>query len=258
MSRIHPQAIVDPSARLAEDVEVGPWTLIGPDVEIGAGSVIGPHVVIRGPTTIGQHNKIFQFSSVGEDCQDKKYNGEPTRLIIGDHNVIREGCTLHRGTVQDRGVTTIGSHNLLMAYVHVAHDCIVGDHIIMANNATIAGHVRVGDGAILGGFTTVHQFCHLGAWSMSAANSAVFKDIPAYVMVGGNPASAHGMNFEGMRRRGFSPELIAALRRAYKVVYRQSLTLQDALKALEESAQQFPEIALYRDSIVASTRGITR
>ncbi len=258
MSRIHPQAIVDPSARLAEDVEVGPWTLIGPDVEIGAGSVIGPHVVIRGPTTIGQHNKIFQFSSVGEDCQDKKYNGEPTRLIIGDHNVIREGCTLHRGTVQDRGVTTIGSHNLLMAYVHVAHDCVVGDNIIMANNATIAGHVRVGDGAILGGFTTVHQFCHLGAWSMSAANSAVFKDIPAYVMVGGNPASAHGMNFEGMRRRGFSPELIAALRRAYKVVYRQSLTLQDALKALEESAQQFPEIALYRDSIVASTRGITR
>lgn len=258
MSRIHPQAIVDPSARLAEDVEVGPWTLIGPDVEIGAGSVIGPHVVIRGPTTIGQHNKIFQFSSVGEDCQDKKYNGEPTRLIIGDHNVIREGCTLHRGTVQDRGVTTIGSHNLLMAYVHVAHDCIVGDHIIMANNATIAGHVRVGDGAILGGFTTVHQFCHLGAWSMSAANSAVFKDIPAYVMVGGNPASAHGMNFEGMRRRGFSPELVAALRRAYKVVYRQGLTLQDALKALEEPAQQFTEIALYRDSIVASTRGITR
>lgn len=258
MSRIHPQAIVDPSARLAEGVEVGPWTLIGPDVEIGAGTVIGPHVVIRGPTTIGQHNRIFQFSSVGEDCQDKKYNGERTRLVIGDHNVIREGCTLHRGTVQDRSVTTIGSHNLLMAYVHVAHDCIVGDNVIMANNATIAGHVRVGDGAILGGYTTVHQFCHLGAWSMSAANSAVFKDIPAYVMVGGNPASARGMNFEGMRRRGFSPELLAALRRAYKVVYRESLTLQEALKALEEPAQQFPEVALYRDSIVASTRGITR
>ncbi|MFN3579991.1 MAG: acyl-ACP--UDP-N-acetylglucosamine O-acyltransferase [Pseudomonas sp.] len=258
MSRIHPQAIVDPSARLAEDVEVGPWTLIGPDVEIGAGTVVGPHVVIRGPTTIGQHNRIFQFSSVGEECQDKKYNGEPTRLVIGDHNVIREGCTLHRGTVQDQGVTTIGSHNLLMAYVHVAHDCVVGDHIIMANNATIAGHVRVGDGAILGGYTTVHQFCHLGPWSMSAANSAVFKDIPAYVMVGGNPASAHGMNFEGMRRRGFSPELLSALRRAYKVVYRQGLTLQDALKALDEPAQQFPEIALYRDSILASTRGITR
>ncbi|MFO7704698.1 MAG: acyl-ACP--UDP-N-acetylglucosamine O-acyltransferase [Halopseudomonas sp.] len=258
MSRIHPQAIVDPSARLAEGVEVGPWTLIGPDVEIGAGTVVGPHVVIRGPTSIGQHNRIFQFSSVGEDCQDKKYNGERTRLVIGDHNVIREGCTLHRGTVQDRAVTTIGSHNLLMAYVHVAHDCIVGDNVIMANNATIAGHVRVGDGAILGGYTTVHQFCHLGAWSMSAANSAVFKDIPAYVMVGGNPASARGMNFEGMRRRGFSPELLAALRRAYKVVYRESLTLQDALKALEEPALQFPEVALYRDSIVASTRGITR
>lgn len=258
MSRIHPQAIVDPAARLADDVEVGPWTLIGPDVEIGAGSVIGPHVVVRGPTTIGQGNRIFQFASVGEDCQDKKYAGEPTRLEIGDFNVIREGCTIHRGTVQDRGVTTIGSHNLLMAYVHVAHDCVVGDNIIMANNATIAGHVHVGNGAILGGYTTVHQFCHLGAWSMSAANSAVFKDIPAYVMVGGNPASAHGMNFEGMRRRGFSPELVTALRRAYKQVYRQGLTLQEALKSLEESAEQYPEIAIYRDSILASTRGITR
>ncbi|EZQ18744.1 acyl-ACP--UDP-N-acetylglucosamine O-acyltransferase [Pseudomonas sp. G11-1] len=258
MSRIHPQAIVDPAARLADDVEVGPWTLIGPDVEIGAGTVIGPHVVVRGPTTIGQGNRIFQFASVGEDCQDKKYHGEPTRLVIGDNNVIREGCTLHRGTVQDRGVTTIGSNNLLMAYVHIAHDCIVGDNIIMANNATIAGHVHVGDGVILGGYTTVHQFCHIGAWSMSAANSAVFKDIPAFVMVGGNPASAHGMNFEGMRRRGYSQELIAALRRAYKVVYRQGKTLQEALQLLDDEASQYPEVALYRDSILASTRGITR
>lgn len=258
MSRVHPLALVDPAAQLAEDVEVGPWTLIGPDVEIGAGTVIGPHVVVRGPTTIGQHNRIFQFSSVGEDCQDKKYNGEPTKLIIGDHNIIREGCTLHRGTVQDQGVTRIGSHNLLMAYVHVAHDCVVNDHIIMANNATIAGHVHIGDGAILGGYTTVHQFCKLGPWSMSAANSAVFKDIPAFVMVGGNPASAHGMNFEGMRRRGYSAELIAALRKAYKTVYRQGLTLVEALAALEESATLHPEIALYRDSILASTRGITR
>ncbi len=258
MSRIHPLALVDPAAQLAEDVEVGPWTLIGPDVEIGAGTVIGPHVVVRGPTTIGQHNRIFQFSSVGEDCQDKKYNGEPTRLIIGDHNVIREGCTLHRGTVQDQGVTRIGNHNLLMAYVHVAHDCVVNDHIIMANNATIAGHVHVGDGAILGGYTTVHQFCKLGPWSMSAANSAVFKDIPAFVMVGGNPASAHGMNFEGMRRRGYSAELIVALRKAYKIVYRQGLTLAEALTTLEDSAAQHLEIALYRDSILASTRGITR
>lgn len=258
MSRIHPLALVDPAARLADDVEVGPWTLIGPDVEIGAGTVIGPHVVVRGPTTIGQHNRIFQFSSVGEDCQDKKYNGEPTQLVIGDYNIIREGCTLHRGTVQDQGITRIGSHNLLMAYVHVAHDCVVNDHIIMANNATIAGHVHIGDGAILGGYTTVHQFCKLGAWSMSAANSAVFKDIPAFVMVGGNPASAHGMNFEGMRRRGYSPELVAALRKAYKTVYRQGLTLVEALKELEESASLYPEIALYRDSIIASTRGITR
>ncbi|HDZ56156.1 MAG TPA: acyl-ACP--UDP-N-acetylglucosamine O-acyltransferase [Pseudomonas xinjiangensis] len=258
MTRIHPQAIVDPAARLADDVEVGPWTWIGPDVEIGAGTVIGPHVVLKGPTTIGEGNRIFQFSSVGEDCQDKKYAGEPTRLVIGDFNVIREGCTLHRGTIQDQGVTQIGSYNLLMAYVHVGHDCIVGDHCILANNAAIAGHVHVGSGAILGGFTTVHQFCRLGAWSMSAANSAVFKDIPAYVMVGGNPASAHGMNFEGMRRRGYSPELVTALRRAYKQVYRQGLTLQEALKSLEASAQEHPEIALYRDSILASTRGITR
>lgn len=258
MSRIHPLAIVDPSARLADDVEVGPWTLIGPDVEIGPGCVIGPHVVIRGPTRIGAGNRIFQFASVGEDCQDKKYAGEPTRLEIGDHNVIREGCTIHRGTVQDQGITRIGSHNLLMAYVHVAHDCVVGDHIIMANNATIAGHVHVGNGAILGGYTTVHQFCRIGDFAMSAANSAVFKDIPAFVMVGGNPAEAHGMNFEGMRRRGYSPELISALRRAYKVVYRQSLTLQEALAELQQAAEQYPEIALYRDSILASTRGITR
>lgn len=258
MTGIHPQAIVDPAARLADDVEVGPWTYIGPDVEIGAGTVIGPHVVIKGPTTIGKGNRIFQFASVGEDCQDMKYKGEPTRLEIGDHNVIREGCTLHRGTVQDRGVTSIGSHNLLMAYVHVAHDCVVGNNIIMANNATIAGHVHVGDGVILGGYTTVHQFCQIGAWSMSAANSAVFKDIPAFVMVGGNPASAHGMNFEGMRRRGYQPEVVTALRRAYKQVYRQGLTLQEALKNIEESANTFPEVALYRDSILAATRGITR
>lgn len=258
MSRIHPQAIVDPSAQLADDVEVGPWTLIGPGVEIGAGTVIGPHVVVRGLTTIGRNNRIFQFASVGEDCQDKKYQGEPTRLVIGDNNVIREGCTLHRGTVQDKGVTTIGSDNLLMAYVHVAHDCVVGNNIIMANNATIAGHVTIGDGAILGGYTTVHQFCHIGGWSMSAANSAVFKDIPAFVMVGGNPASAHGMNFEGMRRRGYSAELIAALRQAYKVVYRQGKTLTEALQLLDEPSLQYPEVALYRDSLLASTRGITR
>ncbi len=258
MSRIHPQAIVDPAAKLADDVEIGPWSLIGPGVEIGAGTVIGPHVVVRGPTTIGRNNRIFQFSSVGEDCQDKKYQGEPTRLVIGDNNVIREGCTLHRGTVQDKGVTSIGSNNLLMAYVHVAHDCVVGSNIIMANNATIAGHVTVGDGVILGGYTTVHQFCYIGAWSMSAANSAVFKDIPAFVMVGGNPAKAHGMNFEGMRRRGYSPELIAALRQAYKVVYRQGQTLAEAMQLLDEPARQYPEVALYRDSILASTRGITR
>src|SRR5690606_33576518 len=177
MSRIHPLAIIDPAARLADDVEVGPWTLIGPDVEIGAGTVIGSHVVLKGPTTIGRGNRIFQFASVGEDCQDKKYKGEPTRLIIGDNNVIREGCTLHRGTVQDQGVTCIGSNNLLMAYVHIAHECVVGDNIIMANTATIAGHVHVGDGAIRGSDTTAHHSGHLGAWSLGSRSIPVIKHI---------------------------------------------------------------------------------
>lgn len=191
---IHPQAIVDPSARLAEDVEVGPWTLIGPEVEIGAGSRIASHVVIKGPTRIGVGNRIFQFATVGEECQDKKYRGEPTRLEIGDHNVIREGVTLHRGTVQDAGVTRLGSHNLLMAYVHVAHDCVVGDHVIMANNAALAGHVHVGDHAVLGGFTAVHQFCRIGPHAMCGAGSVVLKDVPAYVMASGNQ-KIHGKIF---------------------------------------------------------------
>jgi UDP-N-acetylglucosamine acyltransferase len=255
---IHSTAIVHPTAQLDPSVSVGPYSIIGEHVKIGAGTQVGAHVVIERWTEIGRDNQIFQFASVGAGPQDLKYKGEETWLVVGDRNKIREFATLHRGTVDGGGRTVVGSDNLFMAYSHVAHDCIVGDNIIMANNATIAGHVHVGNGAILGGYTTVHQFCHLGAWSMSAANSAVFKDIPAYVMVGGNPASAHGMNFEGMRRRGFSPELVTALRRAYKQVYRQGLTLQEALKSLEESAAQYPEIAVYRDSILASTRGITR
>lgn len=255
---VHPQAIVDPAARLASDVTVGPWTYIGPDVEIGAGTEIMSHVVIKGPTTIGKDNRIFQFASVGEECQDKKYKGEPTRLVIGDRNVIRESCTIHRGTVQDRGVTTIGDGNLLMAYVHVAHDCIVGNETILANTATLAGHVEIQDYAILGGGTMVHQFCTVGCHSMSAGGSIVLKDIPAYIMAAGQSASAHGLNSEGLKRRGFSPEVITELKRAYKVVYRQSLSLSQAIEALEPKAQRYPEVAVFLTSLKNSKRGIVR
>ncbi len=257
-SGIHPQAIVDPSARIADNVTIGPWTYIGPEVEIGEGTEIMSHVVIKGPTVIGRHNRIFQFASVGEECQDKKYQGEPTRLVIGDNNVIRESCTIHRGTVQDRGETTIGSDNLLMAYVHIAHDCIVGDNCILANSVTLAGHVRIGDWAILGGGTMVHQFCHIGPHSMSAGGSIVLRDIPAYVMAGGQSASPHGLNVEGLRRRGFGKEVIQGLRRAYKVVYRQGLPLKEAVELLERDFAEFDEISLLIDSLKAANRGIIR
>ncbi|EHK72374.1 MULTISPECIES: acyl-ACP--UDP-N-acetylglucosamine O-acyltransferase [Pseudomonadaceae] len=258
MTLIDPRAIVDPKARLAADVQVGPWSIIGPDVEIGEGTVIGPHVILKGPTVIGRHNRIFQFSSIGEDTPDLKYQGEPTRLRIGDHNTIREGVTIHRGTVQDREETTLGDHNLLMAYVHIGHDSVIGNHCILVNNTALAGHVHVDDWAILSGYTLVHQFCRIGAHSFSGMGTAIGKDVPAYVTVFGNPAEARSMNFEGMRRRGFSAEAIKELRRAYKVVYRQGLTVDDALRELEPVAQQFPEVAVFRDSILSATRGITR
>ncbi|EKF75116.1 acyl-ACP-UDP-N- acetylglucosamine O-acyltransferase [Alcanivorax hongdengensis A-11-3] len=254
---IHPTALIDPAAELAEDVQVGPYSVIGADVKIGAGTVIASHVVIQGPTTIGKNNRIFQFSSVGEECQDKKFKGEPTRLEIGDDNVIREGVTIHRGTVQDQSLTRIGSRNLLMAYVHVAHDCMVGNDCIFANNASLAGHAHVGDGVILGGMTGVHQFCRIGSYAMTSGCSLVLKDIPAYVMVSGNPATARSMNFEGMRRRGWSADTISALRQAYKTVYRRGLTLEQAIAELE-SQPQGPELQLLIDSLRASTRGITR
>lgn len=255
---IHSTAIIDPRAQLAADVEVGPYSVIGADVVIGAGTVVGPHVVINGPTTLGRNNRIFQFASVGEACQDKKYRGEPTRLEIGDNNVIRECVTIHRGTIQDNSLTKIGSDNLLMAYVHVAHDCLVGDNNIFANNASIAGHVQVGSGVILGGMTGVHQFCHIGDFAMSAGCSLVVKDVPAYVMVGGNPASAHGMNYEGMKRRGWSKETINTLRRAYKTVYREGRTLDEALVLLDGQLADCAELAPFVASLKASTRGITR
>lgn len=258
MTLIDPRAIVDPQARLAADVQVGPWSIIGPDVEIGEGTVIGPHVILKGPTVIGRQNRIYQFSSIGEDTPDLKYRGEPTRLRIGDHNVIREGVTIHRGTVQDREETTIGDHNLLMAYVHIGHDSVIGNHCILVNNTALAGHVHVDDWAILSGYTLVHQFCRIGAHSFSGMGTAIGKDVPAYVTVFGNPAEARSMNFEGMRRRGFSAEAIKELRRAYKVVYRQGLTVDDAMQELEPVAQQFSEVAVFRDSILSATRGITR
>ncbi len=255
---IDSRAIIHPSARLADDVEVGPFTTIGPDVEIGAGTKIHSHAVIKGPTTIGRNNTIFQFASVGEACQDKKYQGEPTRLEIGDNNTIREGCTIHRGTIQDNSLTRIGNGNLLMAYVHVAHDCLIGNNNIIANNSAVAGHVVVEDDVILGGFTAVHQFCHIGRNSMTAAQTAVFKDIPAYIMASGNPAAPHGMNFEGMRRRGWSDKTIRSLRHAYKVVYRQGLKVNEALEVLQGMVVETPEVKALIDSLQSSTRGIIR
>ena len=255
---IHPQAIIDPSARLASDVTVGPWTYIGPNVEIGAGTRIESHVVIKGPTKIGANNHIYQFASVGEDCQDLKYDGEPTELVIGDNNTIREGCTIHRGTVQDQGITRIGNHNLFMANVHVAHDCVVGSHIIIANNAALAGHVHVDDHTILGGFTAVHQFCRIGAHVMCGAGTVVLQDIPAYTLATGNAAKPHGINAEGLRRRGFSAESIRALKNAYKTVYRQNLTLSDAIDKLAVEASSEPALDALLRSLRNSTRGIIR
>jgi UDP-N-acetylglucosamine acyltransferase len=255
---IHATAIIDPSAVIAADVEIGPYSIVGADVELGSGTKVEPHVVIKGPTLIGRNNHIFQFSSVGEACQDMKYNGEPTRLEIGDYNVIREGCTLHRGTVQDSGVTKIGNHNLLMANVHVAHDCILGDHVIVANNVALAGHVRVGDYAILGGFTAVHQFCHIGPHCMTGAGSVVLKDIPAFVMANGNSVSPHGMNTEGLKRRGFSEETIKVLRQAYKIIFRQGLTLDAAIERLHEMSVGDDELSVLIRSLKETSRGIIR
>ena len=251
-------AIIHPSAKLAPDVQVGPWTLIGPDVEIGEGCVIASHVVIKGPTTIGKHNHIYQFSSVGEDTPDLKYKGEPTRLVIGDHNVIREGVTIHRGTVQDRSETTIGHHNLLMAYVHVGHDSVIGNHCILVNNTALAGHVYVGDWAILSGFTLVHQFCKIGAHSFSGMGSAIGKDVPAYVMVTGSPAEAKNINVEGLRRRGFTKDDINLLTKAYKTIYRRGLTLDEALAELNPLAAESSALQMLIDSLNSSTRGIVR
>ena len=258
MTRIHATAIVDPRAELADDVEVGPYSIIGPDVTIGAGTWIGPHVVISGPTVIGQRNRIFQFASLGTECQDKKYRGEPTRLEVGDDNVIRESCTLHRGTVQDVGLTRVGSRNLLMVNTHLAHDVVVGNDNIIANNAGIAGHVNIGDFVIIGGNSGIHQFCRIGSYAMLGGGTTLFKDIPAFVMASGNPAVARGMNFEGMKRKGWSSQTVNTLRKAYKIVYRDGLTLEAAYPLLDALAADVPEVNIFIDSLRASTRGIAR
>jgi UDP-N-acetylglucosamine acyltransferase len=255
---IHPLAIVDPNAQVADDVEVGPWTIIGPDVVIGSGCVIASHVVLKGPTVIGKNNKIFQFSSVGEDTSDLKYNGEPTRLVMGNNNIVREGVTIHRGTVQDASETTIGNDNLFMAYAHVGHDSVIGNNAIFINNASLAGHVHVGDWAILAGYTLVHQFCRVGAHSFTGFGSHITKDVPAYVTVNGQPAEAKTINVEGLRRRGFSSDSITAIRRAYKIIYRQGLTAEEALGKLRVLVIDHPEIALLIESLETSTRGIIR
>jgi len=254
---IHPSAIVDPSAHLADDVEVGPFSVIGPDVEIDAGCVIGPHVVIKGPTRIGKRNRIFQFASVGEDCQDKKYAGESTRLEMGDDNVVRESVTIHRGTIQDRGVTTIGHRNLFMAYSHVGHDCLIGNDCVLANQATLAGHVTLGDFAIMGGLSAIHQFANMGEHSMAGGGSIISKDIPAFIMINGNPAAAHGLNSTGLRRRGFSEEAVRALSESYRLVYRKGLTLEQAISEIE-SRFSLDETRRFVDSLKSSKRGITR
>lgn len=255
---IHPSAIVHPGARLGENVSVGAYSIVGEHVEIGDDSWIGPHVVIEGHTRIGQGNRIFQFSSLGAVPQDKKYAGEPTRLEIGDGNTIREFCTLNCGTAQDAGVTRVGSDNWIMAYVHIAHDCQIGDHAIFANNAQLAGHVHVGDYAILGGFTGVHQFVRIGAHSFTAIATVLVHDLPPYVMAAGDGAKPYGINSEGLRRRGFSSAALAEIKRAYKTLYKSGLTLEQAKVQLAEHAKACAEIGLLAAFLQSSTRGIVR
>jgi UDP-N-acetylglucosamine acyltransferase len=255
---IHPTAIIDAQAEISDTATIGPYVVIGPNVTVGPESIIEPHVVIRGPTTIGARNHIYQFSTVGEATPDLKYHDEPTELVIGNDNIIRENVTIHRGTVQDRGITQLGDHNLIMAYVHVGHDSIVGNNTILVNNTALAGHVVVGDWAILSGYTLVHQFCKIGAHSFSGMGTAIGKDVPAFVTVAGSPAEAKTINSEGLRRRGFSSHTLAELRRAYKIIYRQGLTLDNAVQRLEGMVKETPELQMLIDSLSNSERGIVR
>lgn len=262
MGRIHSTALVDPGARLDASVTVGPYAVIGPHVRIGADTTVGAHCVIEGHTTIGQGNHIFQFASLGAQPQDKKYAGEPTRLVIGDRNTIREFCTFNTGTAQDLGLTQVGNDNWIMAYVHIAHDCIVGNHTVLANNATLAGHVKVGDHAILGGLTGVHQFTQIGAHVMAGFASHISQDVPPFMLVDGNPLAVRGFNLEGLRRRGFSAQRLAAVKQMHKLLYRHGLTLDAARQAIAELASQYPEAVADIDALTSfidgSARGLAR
>lgn len=255
---IDAQAIIHPGAKIGANVQIGPWTIIGEGVEIGDNSIIASHVIIKGPTKMGKNNRVYQFSTLGEDTPDLKYKGEATRLVIGDNNVIREGVTIHRGTVQDRHETTIGDNNLLMAYVHIGHDSVIGNNCILVNNSALAGHVHLGDWAILGGFTLVHQFCKIGAHSFSGMGTAIGKDVPAYMMVNGNPAEAKNINLEGLRRRGFSKEDLAILSKAYKIIYRRGFTTDEALIELKQMQVDCSALSLLIESLETSSRGIVR
>lgn len=255
---IDARAVIDAAANVADDVSIGPYSIIGADVEIDAGTWIGPHVVIKGPTRIGRDNRIFQFSSIGDDPQDKKYNGEATRLEIGDRNTIREFCTINRGTVQDKGITRIGSDNWIMAYVHIAHDSVVGDHTVFANNSALAGHVQVDDYVILGGYTLVYQFCRLGAYSFCAFSTGINHDVPPYVMAAGYRAEPRGINIEGLRRQGFSANDINAIRQAYKLIYRSDLRLEEALERLQPLVQKHACLEILQKFIATASRGIIR
>lgn len=255
---IDPRAVVSPQAQLAADVTVGPFSIIGPGVEIGPGSVVGPHVVINGPTRIGAGNRFFQFASIGDAPQDKKYQGEPTRLEIGDRNVFRECCTVNRGTTHDKGVTRVGNDNLFMAYSHVAHDCVVGNSAVFANCASLAGHVEIGDFVTLGGLTAVHQFVKIGAHAFVGGGAVVLRDVPTYVMVAGNPAEPHSVNSVGLKRRGFTDEQVRNVREAYRILYRSDLKLADAVDKLRVLAEEQEEVRALVEFIGTSTRSLVR
>ena len=255
---IHKSVIISETAKISDNVEIGPFSIIGDHVEIGEGTRIDSHVVINGPTIIGSENHIYQFASIGNDPQDKKYKGESTRLKIGNRNTIREYCTISRGTTQDKSLTTIGDDNWIMAYVHIAHDCQVGNNIIFANSATLAGHVHVGDWAIFAGFTGAHQFCHIGAHSFIGMNSLTNKDIPAYTMASGQPVTPRGVNTEGLKRRNFSSEEINNIKNAYRILYRSELTLAEAISKLEKLVENQPELLIFLESLKQSNRGIIR
>ncbi|MBK1648874.1 acyl-ACP--UDP-N-acetylglucosamine O-acyltransferase [Rhabdochromatium marinum] len=255
---IHPSAVIDADADLHPQVEVGPFAVIGAGVRIGRGCRIGSHAVIKGPTRMGEDNQVFQFAVVGEAPQDMKFAGEPTELVIGERNVIREFATLHRGTVQDQGVTRIGNDNLLMAYTHVAHDCRIGDHVIMANAASLGGHIQIDDWAILGGFTIVHQFCRIGAHCFTSLGSVVTKDIPPFVTVSGHPARARGVNVEGLRRRQFDTERIRHIRQGYRLLYRSGLLIDEAIARLRELGTEAPDVALMAEFVASRARSLLR